>query len=116
VQALTSKEDVQETTTQDVRGEENVASLQGYINIQIGSPILNGQDRVPLALISRLSPGAQNFTKKSLAHELALSIKDIINRPDVYNLAHTSLDDLYLERITYDMTYGIFRAQVCCVP
>ena len=115
LQALTTKEDIQESIIQDVRGEENVASLQGYINIQIGSPILNGQDKIPLALISRVSPGAQNFTKKSLAHELALSINDIVNHPDVYNLAYTSLDNLYLEKITYDMMYGIFRAQLCNV-
>jgi len=100
----------------DVCGEENVASLKGYINIQIGNPVMNGQDSVPLSLISRVSPGSQNFNKESLAIQLASCIKDIMSHPELYNIAHTSLDGLYLEKITYDMKNNTFKAHLCYVP
>ena len=62
---------------EDERGEHNVASLNGYINIRVGWPILNAQESVPLALISSASPGEANFTKKSLATELVRRLFDM---------------------------------------
>lgn len=101
--------------TEDAEGEEKVASLNGYINIRVGAPVLNAET-VPLALISTVSPGTQGFNKESLARELASAIGEIVERPDVYDLACTSLEGLHLEKITYDTTYNIFIAQLSSGP
>lgn len=96
--------------TDDAYGEENVKKLKGYINIRVGKPIFYDNTKISLALISTISPCCDNFTRASLATELAISINHILERPDVYNLSGVSIQELVLMKITYDPIYGMFDA------
>lgn len=99
----------------DPIAESNIEKLNGYINIKVGWPVFTNGESSPLALISKISHDTETFTRITLAQELKAAIEYFLSRPDAYNLSGYSLDELRLDRITYDPMYGIFIANISTV-
>ena len=95
----------------DSFADSNIQKLNGYINIKVGWPVFAHGQSCPLVLISK----SEHFSRITLAEEIVESIKYFLANPDVYKLSGYDLEDLKLEKITYDNTYSIFIANISTI-
>ena len=95
----------------DPLADSNLQRLNGYINIKIGWPVFVHGESCPLVLISN----EEHFTRITLAEKIVDSIKYFLSNPEVYELCGFQLEDLKLDRITYDVNYGIFITNISTI-
>ena len=93
-------------------GRDTTSTLDGYINIRVGFPVFEGDESIPLVLMSSIEPGDLHFTKKTLAIELSKSIGYVLSRSDIYNVTLNGMSRMHLQSISYDNEYAIYRANI----
>ena len=90
--------------------------LNGYINIRISSPFFKVGTKIDMCLISKIKPGSEQFTKTSLARELADELKWLIDNVEESPLANDmvcrDLSKIALKNIVYDTIYGLFKVEL----
>lgn len=99
----------------DPVAEANIRSLNGYCNIRVGWPVFTHGETCPLALMSRISHNSEHFSRITLAQELVSAIKFFQSMPNEYKLSNYSLEQMRLDNIIYDYTYGIFVANISVI-
>ena len=104
-----------EIVDEDPIADINIKTLNGYINIKVGWPVFVRGETCSLALMSRICYDTEHFSRFTLAQELRKAIEYFISRPDVYNLSGIQLEQMKLDRIIYDSTYGIFIANISII-
>ena len=91
-------------------GDEILVDLNGYINVQILDPVFKNDSKLSLALMSRIKPGCDYFTKKSLAIEILNELDWVIMHGEGFDKNVQSLSELELKNISYDVRRGLYIA------
>jgi hypothetical protein len=99
----------------DIKGEDNIKLLKGYINIRIMEPFV--EHEVPLVFMSKLEGYGEHFDRASLAECIKSTIEYFISRPDAYVLQPgATLDNIRLMSISFNMHYYQFIANIRVDP
>ena len=102
------------STVETYQDDTILTELNGYINLRISTPFFK-TGKLDLVLISKIKPGAEHFTKASLAKEIVNELQWLINHdensPFVDIINCRDLSRMAIRTIIYDRMYGLFKVE-----